>query len=229
MKTRKNVPDWNDCVEGYFRTALFWHKLWQDGGRPESGVIGDIRKTTCKSYHKVRKMVTHQEDLLRSETNWMRVFRLVLLVKNFGGMQENISKNVDRMKFSSDIADMSKCKFKHLYNSTSSSMPQMDALTSTINDDIMNQDNSTSYNMLLITPDEVRQALQKMKPGKGEGEGDLTCDYLIYNGDVLCGHLSELFIENFVKRILKVKINYIYRFCLVITVEYIVTKVKQIH
>ena len=44
-KTRKTVPGWNDYVEGYFCTALFWYKLWQDGGRPESGVIADMRGT----------------------------------------------------------------------------------------------------------------------------------------------------------------------------------------
>ena len=60
----------------------------------------------------------------------------------------------------------------------------------------MSRHNSTECNdMLLITPDEMRQALQKIKPGKGEGEGDLTSDHLIHAGDVLCGHLSVLFLS----------------------------------
>ena len=33
---------------------------------------------------------------------------------------------------------------------------------------------------------------------------------------------------NLVKRFLKLEINYIYRFCLIINVEYIVVKVKKI-
>ena len=35
--------------------------------------------------------------------------------------------------------------------------------------------------------------------------------------------------EDFVKSFVKVKINYIYRFCLITNIEYIVIKVKEIN
>ena len=51
----KVVVGWNDHVEHYFRTSLFWHKLWLENGRPKDGLLFDIRCTTRAHYHKARK------------------------------------------------------------------------------------------------------------------------------------------------------------------------------
>ena len=81
-----------------------------------------------------------------------------------------------------------------LDNSTSYNVNEMDSLKPTINNVLSRQDNSNvGERILLITPDEVRLALRRVRPGKGEGEGDLMSDHLIHAGEVLYGHLSVLF------------------------------------
>ena len=65
----KTVSGWNDHVEHYFRTALFWHKLWVDNGRPEEedNIIANIRRTTRALYHKARKNVIKHQGLVQSD------------------------------------------------------------------------------------------------------------------------------------------------------------------
>ena len=53
----KVVIGWNEHVEPYFRTALFWHKIWVENDRPANGIIADIHQSTRSLYHKTRKDV----------------------------------------------------------------------------------------------------------------------------------------------------------------------------
>ena len=62
----KVVPGWNEHVEHYFRTSLFWHKYWVEKGRPEEGIIAEIRRNTRANYHKARKMVIKYQDSIQS-------------------------------------------------------------------------------------------------------------------------------------------------------------------
>uniref|UniRef100_A0A0P4VXS2 Reverse transcriptase domain-containing protein n=1 Tax=Scylla olivacea TaxID=85551 RepID=A0A0P4VXS2_SCYOL len=197
-RVKKIVPGWNDCVEGYFRTALFWHRLWVDSERPQQGLIAEIRRTTRKCYHQARKMVIKQEELITTEklaeslqasASGRQFWRSV---RNKGKQKKKTPKAVDGKHCPKDIADLFKGKFEELYNSTSYDTNEMDSLKSAINSVISCQKNSNE-SILLITPDEVRQALRRVRPGKGEGEGDLMSDHLIHAGDVLYGHLSVLF------------------------------------
>ena len=63
----KVVPGWNDNVEHFFQTALFWHRLWIEKDRPETGIIADIRRMTRSKYHKARKLLIKNSDLVKSE------------------------------------------------------------------------------------------------------------------------------------------------------------------
>ena len=40
------VPGWNESVKVYKDKALFWHKLWKEGGSQTSGVLFDLRRKT---------------------------------------------------------------------------------------------------------------------------------------------------------------------------------------
>ncbi len=53
----KAVARWNEYIEGYFRTLLFWHSLWIDNGKPRHGIVADLRCKTRIQYYRVCKMV----------------------------------------------------------------------------------------------------------------------------------------------------------------------------
>ena len=63
----KVVVGWNDHVEHYFKTSLFWHTQWVEKGRPQEGLLFDIRRTTRAHYHKARKFAIKNKNILQSE------------------------------------------------------------------------------------------------------------------------------------------------------------------
>ncbi len=49
----KAVPGWNEYIEGYFRTSLFWHSLWIDNGKMAGVIISNpFRKSLIISASK---------------------------------------------------------------------------------------------------------------------------------------------------------------------------------
>ncbi len=39
----KTVPGWNEYVDSYFQTSLFWHSMWIPNGKLRNGVVADIQ------------------------------------------------------------------------------------------------------------------------------------------------------------------------------------------
>ncbi len=57
----KAAPGWNEYIEGYFRTSLFWHSLWIDKGKPRHGIVVNVGHKTSAQYHRVCKMVLRKD------------------------------------------------------------------------------------------------------------------------------------------------------------------------
>ena len=47
----KRKPYWNEQVKAARETALFWHWLWKDNGRPREGAVADTMRRTRAQYH----------------------------------------------------------------------------------------------------------------------------------------------------------------------------------
>ena len=45
------VPGWKDQVKPEREQSLFWHWMWLEAGRPNSGYINDIMKRIRHQYH----------------------------------------------------------------------------------------------------------------------------------------------------------------------------------
>ena len=95
----KTIAGWNDHVEHYFRTALFWHQLWLDN------VIANIRRTTRELYHKARKNVIKHQGLIASEKLAHSLEDEP--IKEFWGKVKGLCSN---------IAEPFMGKFDHLFN-----------------------------------------------------------------------------------------------------------------
>ncbi len=49
----KTVPGWNEYVDSYFQTSLFWHSMWIQNGKPRNGVVADIRRRSRAHYNRI--------------------------------------------------------------------------------------------------------------------------------------------------------------------------------
>ena len=56
-KKTKKVPGWNQFVKSCFRDSLFWHDIWVQNGRPEQGVVAEVRRNARRKYHNAIKEV----------------------------------------------------------------------------------------------------------------------------------------------------------------------------
>jgi len=56
---------WNDTVAPVRHKSIFWHNIWMECGRPRSGIIADIMRKTCASYHyAIRKVRRNANDII---------------------------------------------------------------------------------------------------------------------------------------------------------------------
>ena len=195
----KTVVGWNDHVEHYFRTALFWHKLWVDNGRPEEedNIIANIRRTTRALYHKARKDAIKHQGLIQSDKLAQSlenepIKQFWSKVKKFRPNSVKLPSSVDGVQDSTKISEHFKSNFDYLFNCVSYNKTDM----SNLNDDIteaINRDSVSNLNTLLIGPESIRKAIGNLKAGKNDGSLPLTSENFIYSTDIFHGHLSLLF------------------------------------
>ena len=189
-------------MEHYFRTSLFWHKYWIKKGRPEEGIIADIRRNTRANYHKARKMVTKFQDSIQSNKlaeslvdDTSKVFWNK--VRKSRGNNQRLPNCVDDKQGPEEIAQLFHDDFENLYNCVSYNNVEMDNLMADINEAISNTNSTPRGNLdeqiLLIHPDEVKKAIGKLKSGKTDGSLPLLSENLIHSSDILYGHLALLF------------------------------------
>ena len=51
--TGKDVPGWDEMVKPERERSLFWHWMWQEAGKPQTGVVYNVMKRTRHQYHYV--------------------------------------------------------------------------------------------------------------------------------------------------------------------------------
>ena len=193
------VVGWNDHVEHYFRNALFWHKYWVDRGRPDDGVIANIRRDARALYHKIRKDVIKHQGMIQSDKIsesleddssqkfWDKVKK----------MRPNATKlpsSVDGVNCYSEISDLFKDKFYSLFNSVPYNNDDMNVLLGDIEQAVnIRLDFENDNDILWISPDLIRNGICKLKCGKNDGSLPLTSENFIHATDIFYGHLSLLF------------------------------------
>ncbi len=121
----KDVPGWNEYIEGYFRISLFWHSLWIDNGKPRHGIVADLRCKTRAQYHRVCKIVLRKDAEIRCDT------MADAIISNPSGnslyQQANVfchkkmyyPNKVDNAQGQSEISNFFAEKYQNLYNSVS--------------------------------------------------------------------------------------------------------------
>ena len=63
----KRIPFWEEEVKPYKEQSLFWHRIWMDNGRPKSGYLADIHRSTRSQYHKAVKLCQSKDSVHRKQ------------------------------------------------------------------------------------------------------------------------------------------------------------------
>jgi len=112
------IPGWTEHVAPLRSQSLFWHRLWQDCGKPHSGIVADIMRRSRARYHAaVRQIRRQQADIVNdriaaalaenSNRNfWDEIKRIRQNKRNTVGV-------VDGLCASSDIANLFAGKYRN--------------------------------------------------------------------------------------------------------------------
>ena len=188
------MPGWTDHVMQQRETALFWHELWIENGRPTNGATYDVMKHTRRLYHYAIRHCRKNEQILRKtkiahglETDQCKFWNEVKKV--------HVAKNqtpsvMDGITGSEDIALLFGRKYETLYQSVPTAATEMDDLVSAVDSSVREEavDDAACF-----SAGDVAQAIKRLKPGKGDGERVFFSDHIINGGDTLSTFLSILF------------------------------------
>ena len=198
-RNRKRVHRWNEVVKEKRQTALFWHKLWNENGRPSSGIIFDIRKSTRKIYHLAVKQIFKEnshcqalevaDSLCRKDT--LSFWNQIRRIKN---VKPQIPNVVDG-KSESDIVHVFAEKYKTLYSSVSYDPEWEVQFETKLEDLILNHSQPELHcdTKHCIEVDDVVCQAKCMKRNKSDVNPDLNSNHIINGGKGLWVKLAAMF------------------------------------
>ena len=113
-----DIPGWTEQVKPELDKAKFWHWMWQEAGKPQSGAVYEVMKRTKHQYHyavcrcKRNKLVIQKETLARN-INKSREFWTEL--KKINTTSKVISSSIGSANGSTEITQLFYNKYRSLY------------------------------------------------------------------------------------------------------------------
>lgn len=196
----KVVPGWNDHVEAYFRSALFWHKIWVENDRPSQGLLYGLRKKTRSEYHKALKLMLNKSMSVRcdkmanalKEKNSRNFWKEV---KKHSKKPKGYPNRVDGVQGEENIAELFALKFGRIYQSIGYDEGNMETLLNHINSTTQEkcECNECLQNDHVIGGDEVSRAILRLNHSKSDGVTGVMSDHIIHGKKIISGYLAMLF------------------------------------
>lgn len=192
-------PFWVEKVQPLKVDAIFWDRIWKECGKPEEGVLKEVRQHAKRKYHYAIRNLKRRESELRKER------MAEALCKNTNrNFWEEVRKTLPRGKCSAiridDIkTDDAICeKFAKIYETLYNSVPSDKHSLHNINECIYKDLNKCDGQDLIITVQEVSKAISLLNSKKYDGEQRLWSNHLIFSPDELKVHVSKLLTSSMV-------------------------------
>ena len=138
---RKRIPGWNEYVSEKRSTALHFHSLWKNAGRPASGDLASNMRQSRKAYHAAIRFCKREETKIKA----IRMAEALHKKDNRSFWQEakcykrssgTVPVRVDNANDPKSIADLFQDKFKKLYTSVPYDPVEMKTIVNDINEGI---------------------------------------------------------------------------------------------
>ena len=186
-------PFWNDYLDELKQKSIFWHTLWKEVGRPQSGLVHNIKNSSKLKYKlAIKQAFIEYENCFNDD-----------LVKHFlnknspdfwktwsNKMHKNIRKDINFNGSSDDlhVADVFACHFESVYFDSSRSNAKSEFFSS------FDKYEDTNYDInSLITVELIDKCIHKLKLGKACGPDNLSSEHLLNSHPALVVHLCLLF------------------------------------
>jgi hypothetical protein len=118
---KHSVPGWSDYCATAREKAIFWHNIWKNAGKPHSGPLADLRRSTRAHFHRAVRKVKRNETIIRSEqmakcihnNHTRNLFREAKRLRCSGS---KVPACVDGTSGNENIANLFASKFQNIFN-----------------------------------------------------------------------------------------------------------------
>ena len=187
---RTPIPGWKETVKPFRDNAYFWHQVWISCGRPLNNEVHKIMKRTRNLYHfqfnKCRKAEEkiRSNNLLNACLNSSDGADLFKEIKAMRKTRPVVATSIDGVK--ENVPEHFKNIYSQLYNSVDDAEDMARVST-----EVENSISSFSLSDVdRVTPDIVKTAAGKLKPGKSDPVYSFSSDCIKVDSDVLAELLS---------------------------------------
>ncbi len=189
------IPGWNLFVRPLLEKALFWHSLWISNGRPQLGVVAEVRRYTRARYHKAIKHVKAMESAQRaarladrfyegrSQEFWNEVSKIK-------GRPTDLPASVGDAVGDEAVAELFSDCYSTLYKSVGFDSDKLRDTMDEVAMNVLTHDNRCSAHT--ISSNDVERAVHKLKRNKHDGHRGLYSDHLKNAPRSLLLHLGYL-------------------------------------
>ena len=187
---RKVTPGFREHVQPAKETAHFWHCIWKSAGRPQNTELHRIMKQTRNMYHlQFRKCQRSEATIKKSKLLNACLNGNGDLFKEIKHMRKTKTVCADSMDGKhDDIPGHFRNIYSNLYNSVNDAEDVED-----IRKEVETKINEASIeDVEKVTPDEVRMAAERLKPGKSDPSYSFSSDCLKVKSDLLSEYLAKL-------------------------------------
>ena len=187
----KVMPGWNQSVKPLREVAYFWHQVWQSAGRPLNTGLHQMMKKTRNIFHMQAKKCRKTEDKIKknkllqaclsgegnifSEIKAMRKTKQVV-ANSIDGVTENVSEHFRGI-------------YRDLFNSIEDA-ENMTKVSEVIAKTVKTKD---IEDIEKVTPEVVKKATEKLKPGKSDPVFKFTSDCIKIDSKRLAILLAAVF------------------------------------
>lgn len=189
------VPGWKELVDPAKSKSLFWHNIWLECGKPKTGIVADIMRKTRALYHyAIRNAKRNEQQIINDNFanaiigNKNRDFWSE--IKRMRRSTRSCSNVVDDATNPHDISNLFASKYQELYTSVPFDSEELNVMRNDIN--VAIRHSGFDINSIIGCAD-IKDAIQRLKPGKNDGNLGLGSDYFINACNELCVHIGFLF------------------------------------
>jgi exonuclease III len=196
---KRGKAGWSTHVKQFQEDAIFWNRIWVENGRPTTGSLSNIRRSTRAQYRRASRWVVRNQDKLSADR-----MAQALASNNSRDLWGEVKKKANKVRDKPIIVDdadgelevceMFKVKYESLYSSVSFNENDMNEFIDQVTDRISTTCAAGScYHNHFFSVDNVKSAVKMLKSGKSDSECNLSSNNYINGCDSLFVHLSILF------------------------------------
>ena len=173
-------PGWNAEVKELREDSLFWHRLWVDIGRPQTGVVTTVMRNTRYKYHKAVKDIK-KNDLnvrkakLAEKANESDGRSLWDELKRLNRGVKCATSTLDGHSTNADIVEHLATKYRALFSSQTTTEARLNDIRHVIQDKV-----TCEGNAFVVTVTEVCGMTSKLKNNKSDGLTGSSSEHFVY-------------------------------------------------